>query len=80
MGSSNGFEVHTEYGLPDPKGAATEGHMLPLIKYDRMLGWTYDYLEEARMSQIEAVLTIRDNATSPEVRSACSQLLSALLQ
>jgi len=54
IGSSNGFEDHTEYGRPDPKRAATEGHMLPLKGYDRMLGWTWDYLRDARMSQIEA--------------------------
>jgi hypothetical protein len=54
VGSSNGFEDHTEYGRPDPKRAATEGHMLPLRSYDRMLGWTWDYLREARLSQIQA--------------------------
>jgi len=53
-GASNGMEVHTEYGRPDAKRAATQGHMLPLIAYDRMLGWTWDYLRKARMSQIEA--------------------------
>ena len=54
VGSANGFEVHTEYGRPDPKRAETEGHMLPLIPYDRMLGWTWDYLRDARMTQIDA--------------------------
>ena len=54
VGTSNGFEVHTEYGRPDAQRAATEGHMLPLIKYDRALGWTWDYLEDARMPQIQA--------------------------
>jgi len=54
VGASNGFEVHTEYGLPDPKRAGIEGHMLPLLPYDRMLGWTWDYLRKARMSQIQA--------------------------
>ena len=54
VGSANGFEVHTEYGRPDVKRAATEGHMLPIIPYDRMLGWTWDYLKKARMPQIEA--------------------------
>ena len=54
VGASNGMEDHTEYGLPDAKRAETEGHMLPLKQRDRMLGWTYDYLREARMSQIEA--------------------------
>lgn len=53
VGSSNGFEDHTEYGRPDAKRAAQEGHMLPIRAYDRMLGWTWDYLQEARMDQIE---------------------------
>lgn len=54
VGSSNGFEVHTEYGRPDPQRADTEGHMLPLVAYDRLLGWTWDYLREARQEQIDA--------------------------
>jgi hypothetical protein len=54
VGSSNGFGTHTEYGRPDAARAATEGHMLPYVKYDRALGWTWDYLEDARMPQIEA--------------------------
>lgn len=32
------------------------------------------------MKQVEAVLSIRDSATSPEVRKACTALLQALLQ
>lgn len=54
VGASNGFEVHTEYGLPDAKRAATEGHLLPLLAYDRMLGWTWDYLRRARLSHLQA--------------------------
>lgn len=54
VGTSNGFERHTEYGRPDAKRAETEGHMLPLIPHDRALGWTWDYLRKARMSDIEA--------------------------
>jgi hypothetical protein len=54
VGSSNGMDAFTEYGRPDPKRAATEGHMLPLRAFDRALGWTWDYLRKARMSQIEA--------------------------
>lgn len=54
IGVSNGFERHTEYGRSDPKRAATEGHMLPLVAWDRMLGWTWDYLQEARLDQIDA--------------------------
>ena len=54
VGTSNGMEVHSEYGVPDAKRADTEGHMLPFIEYDRGLGWTWDYLRKARMAQIQA--------------------------
>lgn len=32
------------------------------------------------LRQVQAVLEIRDSATTPEVRKACSTLLQALLQ
>jgi len=54
MGVSNGMQVHTEYGRPDAARALTDGHMLPLLGFDRALGWTWDYLRKARMSQIQA--------------------------
>jgi hypothetical protein len=54
VGASNGMERFTEYGRPDAKRAETEGHMLPLIPFDRGLGWTWDYLRKARMSQVQA--------------------------
>jgi hypothetical protein len=57
IGASNGMLQHTEYGRPDAKRADTEGHMLPLLKWDRMLGWTWDYLKDARLEQVQADLT-----------------------
>lgn len=55
VGSSNGFEKHTEYGRPDARRGETEGHMLPYEDFDRALGWTYDYLvKHARMEDIQA--------------------------
>ena len=42
VGTSNGMELFTEYGRPDPQRAATEGHMLPLQAFDRGLGWTWN--------------------------------------
>lgn len=54
VGASNGMEIFTEYGRPDAKRGEVEGHLLPLRAYDRGLGWTWDYLRKARMSQIEA--------------------------
>jgi hypothetical protein len=53
-GVSNGFEEATEYGVPTPKRAGTTGHMLPLIEYDRQMGWTFMFLKKARRSQIDA--------------------------
>lgn len=53
-GVSNGMNRHTEYARADMQRAATEGHLLPLLDFDRALGWTWDYLKRARMSQIQA--------------------------
>lgn len=53
VGVSNGFEDHTEYSKPDAKRGATTGHMLPLLPYDRMTGWTWDFLRKARRFQID---------------------------
>lgn len=54
VGTSNGMSRFTEYGRPDAQRAETEGHMLPLKSWDRGLGWTWDYLRKARMTQIQA--------------------------
>ena len=77
VGTANGFEAHTEYGRPDPKRAATEGHMLPLLPYDRALGWTWDYLRKANMSQVRADIAdaIKDARDLYRVR-----ILTRLLQ
>ena len=54
VGSSNGMSRFTEYGRPDAKRADTEGHMVPIQEWDRMLGWTWKYLKDARMNQLQA--------------------------
>lgn len=55
VGTSNGMVKFTEYGRPDAARAEREGHMLPLIAWDRALGWTWQYLhEEAVMEDIQA--------------------------
>ncbi len=54
VGTSNGMARYTEYGTPDPKRSETTGHMLPLMAFDRGLGWTWRYLEKARLPQIQA--------------------------
>ncbi len=77
VGSSNGMGRYTEYGTPDPKRAQTEGHMLPLLAWDRGLGWTWRYLEKARMPQIQA--DIADAVKDVKDRYRI-QLLTRLLQ
>ncbi len=54
VGVSNAMRQHTEYAKADASRASVEGHMLPLIKWDQMLGWTWDYLREARLEQVRA--------------------------
>lgn len=54
IGSSTNTELHTEYARPDSQRASLEGHMLPYLKWDYGLGWTWDYLEDARIDQIDA--------------------------
>jgi hypothetical protein len=66
QGASNGMTRFTEYTRPDPQRADVTGHMIPLYDYDRALAWTWKYLKNARMGQIEAdiadaVKDVRDN-------------------
>lgn len=77
VGVSNGFSVHTEYARPDQKRADTTGHMLPLLSFDRALGWTWDYLRKARTSQVQADIAdaIKDARDKWRV-----QILTRLLQ
>lgn len=77
VGSTNGMERHTEYGRPDAQRAATEGHMLPLVKWDRALGWTHDYLEDAMIEQIQADIASAIEDTRTRWRL---QVLGRLLQ
>lgn len=58
LGGSASMEKHTEYSRPDSQRASVEGHMLPYQRYDYGLGWTYDYLEEARMDQVQADIAL----------------------
>lgn len=77
VGSSNGMQRHTEYTRPDAQRAATEGHLIPLLDWDRGFGWTWDYLKKARGEQIEADIAdgIKDARDKWRV-----QILTRLLQ
>ena len=58
IGNSASMVAHTEYGRPDPSRAEMAGHMIPLRKWDHMLGWTADYLEEARLTDLQADMAL----------------------
>ena len=75
IGNSAAMVAHTEYGRPDPSRAEMAGHMLPLRKWDHMLGWTADYLEEARLTDIEADLNLAVEAARNRWRMSLLQRL-----
>lgn len=77
MGSTNSMERSTEYGLPDDYRATVEGHMLPILDWDRGLAWTYKYLKQARLSDISA--DIADGLKAVEDRWRVS-IFTRLLQ
>ena len=62
VGGNDSAERHTEYGRPDAHRADIEGHMLPKDKWDRGLGWTWDYLREASLPQVQADIAMAVNA------------------
>ena len=75
IGNSASMVAHTEYGRPDPTRAEIAGHMLPLRKWDHMLGWTSDYLEEARMTDLEADIAMAIEAAQNRYRISLLQRL-----
>ncbi len=57
-GGTGEMDVHTEYGKPIEQRGENEGHMLPRLKRDAGLGWTWDYLNDAIMDDVEADLLL----------------------
>ena len=76
MGTDFSFEDHTEYSRPNRNRAEVDGHMLPLKSYDLGLGWTWDYLRNAYMAQVEADIQSTVNAARKLVRT---RLLNRIL-
>ena len=75
VGNSASMVAHTEYGRPDPRRAEMAGHMLPFRKWDHMLGWTADYLEAARLVDLEADIAMAIDAARNRWRMALLQRL-----
>ena len=75
IGNSASMVAHTEYGRPDPQRAEMAGHMLPFRKWDHMLGWTADYLEEARLDDLAADVALAIDAANTRWRMSLLQRL-----
>jgi len=61
-GNNSGFERFTEYSQPDADMGDVEGHMLPLMAWDKKLGFTWTYLKNASSSRVRTRIasSIRD--------------------
>lgn len=77
VGTSTAAERHTEYSRPDAQRAEVAGHMLPLVAWDYGLGWTWDYLRDARSTHLEADIAAGVQAMRDRWRL---QILTRLLQ
>lgn len=77
VGASSNMNKFTEYGQADPKRSEREGHTLPKLPWDTALGWTWAYLKEARMSDIEGDIREHINAVRNRYRL---QILTRALQ
>lgn len=53
-GNTGRWRDHTEYTPPDAYRAETTGHMIERKKKDDALGWTWDYLNEAILEDVNA--------------------------
>lgn len=67
QGNRTGWEDHTEYGQPDTKVGDSTGHMLPLRHKDYKLGWTSDFLREARQIKIDEAIGNMANGLLDEI-------------
>lgn len=75
IGVSNGYEDHTEYAQPDAQRGETSGHMLPISKKDRKLGWTQDFLEESRRTKIDAdIMSLIDDTKDAFEKAVLTRL------
>lgn len=77
VGTESDMSSFTEWARGDVERAEMEGHMLPLLKKDRALGWTWSYLKEARMSQVRHDIRNGLNAVRNTYRKS---VLTRLLQ
>ena len=57
-GSGNEMQTHTEFTTPTEERGAVEGHMAPRNKRDAGLAWTWDYLNDAILFDLQADIAV----------------------
>jgi hypothetical protein len=57
--ATTGMSKRSEFTRADPTRSNTVGHMYPLHSFDETIGFTYDFLRKARVTQLEANITDR---------------------
>lgn len=68
MGGNGAMEVFSENSKANMQRASTDGHMLPLVPYDRGLGWTWRYLEKAIEMDVQADVQAAINSVRDRYR------------
>lgn len=77
-GGTTEMSPHTEYGGPVEERGATDGHMLPRLKRDMGLAWTWDYLNDAIMDDIVADIQVAtDRIRNTYQKAVLTRLFSA---
>jgi hypothetical protein len=69
-GSGSAMDVHTEYGLPPEQRGVSVGHMAPRNKRDMILGWTWDFLNDAIAEDIDADIRFNVDRVRNEFQKA----------
>lgn len=75
QGASDAWGQHTEYRMPDADRAAITGHMIPRVKFDKGLGWTWDYMNEAILDDVaEDIMVFSETGLDLFEREAVQRL------
>lgn len=77
VGTNGSMEAFDENSKPLMQRGQTEGHMLPLVPYDRGMGWTWRYLERAVLDDIQADIVTAVNSVRDRYRVS---ILTRILQ
>lgn len=77
-GTGGAWEDHTEYRGPNPQHAEMTGHMIERKKKDRGLSWTWDYLNDAILEDVqEDIRVFLDTALDAFEQEALTRFFKA---